>query len=256
MERIKFSVEIPPKVLKVNPNLLTFLDYDFVIASMYLESEEYKDYYLNNQRPGTILDNGAFETGTAIDVGVYLRIMDELRPATIVISDVRRDCEKTLLKANEFFDRLPPGFDTNRLMGALQGNSIEDYEKLLGVYTERGVRLIGIPYGAIDRVNFIKQHPETKFHVLGLQYFPELLSLRLLENVVSVDTSLPVKFAANRKFLARCNCLTIEQRPDFDKGFDTVQSMYLFANLNFIHKICDRSNNFSVMCQEDVNVRV
>ncbi len=254
MVRIKFSSEIPPKVLKAQPTLRDFLDYDFVIASMYLDSVEYKNYYLENKRPGTILDNGAFETGTSIDTKVYLRVIDELRPSIVVIPDVQHDCRSTLFRVDEFFDQLPSEFDTTCLMGAVQGSSIEDYEDLLEKYVRNGVQLIGIPYGVIDRVNFIKSHPEVKFHALGLQYFPELLSLRLLENVVSIDTSLPVKFAVNGKFLGNTDLLTIKERPDFEKGFNNSQLVNLQCNLRFIQRVCERTNDFYV--EEVTNGRI
>ncbi len=251
MDRIKFSAEIPPKVLEAQSELKQYLDYDFVIASMYLDSEVYRNYYLMNKRPGTILDNGAFETGASIDTKVYLRVIEELQPSIVVIPDVQHDCEQTLFRANEFFTQLPPGFDMSCLMGALQGSSVQDFEDLLEKYVRNGVQLIGIPYGVIDRVNFIQQHPEVKFHALGLQYFPELLSLRLLKNVVSIDTSLPVKFATNQKFLYELFPLTIKERPDFEKGFDIFQGSCLRWNLKFIWRICDRTNKFFVYHQSE-----
>lgn len=246
MDRIKFSAEIPPKVLEAQPKLKQYLDYDFVIASMYLDSDAYRNYYLKNRRPGTILDNGAFETGSSIDTKVYLRVINELQPSIVVIPDVQHDCKQTLYRTNEFFDQLPSGFDVSCLMGALQGSSIQDFEELLEKYIRNGVQLIGIPYGVIDRVNFIQQHPEVKFHALGLQYFPELLSLRLLDNVVSIDTSLPVKFATNQNFLYDLFPLTIKERPDFEKGFDTFQGSCLRWNLKFIWRVCNRTSNFLV----------
>lgn len=249
MSRIKFSSEIPPKVLIDNPQLLKLLDYDFVIASMYLDDAAYRNYYLSHQRAGVILDNGAFETGESIPVSDYIRVIDELRPAIIVLPDVRQDCNKTHLRVEEFaaFKIFEDYKADYKFMGALQGKSYAEWRSLLSLYQDLAVDIIGIPYGTLDRISFIRNHPEVKFHALGLQYFPELLSLRLLKNVVSIDTSLPVKYAANQKLLRDLDPITIDERPSFGKGFNSRQMAYLIMNLEFIQEVCDRTNNFPLV---------
>lgn len=242
MDQIKFAAEIPPKVLLTHPQLRTFLDYDFVIASMYLESEEYKNYYLQNRRSGTVLDNGAFETGESIAVDAYVKVIDELRPEIVVLPDVRQNYQKTFSKVTEFFREAPLDyFTTYQFMGVLQGKSYNDWDYLLEYYISQGIDLIGIPYGTLDRTNFIRQHPDVKFHALGLQYFPELFSLRLLANVVSIDTSLPVKCAYAHIIMRHLNFITVDDRPDFEKGFDNQQLPFLECNLEFITNICNKN---------------
>ena len=248
MDRIKFSSEIPSKVLIANPQLLEFLDYDFVIASMYLEDAIYSNYYLSHRRPGTILDNGAFEIGESIAVNDYLEVIDELRPDIIVLPDSRQDWFITRDMVGEFVSRRPEEYKTSyKFMGVLQGLEYEAWESLLSYYQKLNVDIIGIPYGVLDRVNFIRDHPDVEFHALGLRYFPELLSLRLLRNVVSIDTSLPVKYAVNQKLLKDLDILTIDNRPSFGEGFDSKQVAHLIKNLKFVREVCDRTNNFPLV---------
>lgn len=244
---LSFSSEIPPKVLIDHPQLLQFLDYDFVIASMYLESAAYKDYYLKHGRRNTmILDNGAFEKGESIATGDFLKVIDELQPGVVVIPDVRQNHTATHKKVISFFDDLPRKYKKkHKFMGVVQGTSYKQWDHLLRQYQKLGVDLIGIPYGTLDRISFIRQYPKVKFHVLGLQYFPELFSLNLLENVVSFDTSLPTKYAAKCQLLTDSDYLTVDERPNFEHGFDTRQMHCLHQNLRVIKIICNRERTIS-----------
>jgi len=239
-DKILYSVELPTEMLQ---GFSQYIDYDFIIASTWLEDPAYREYYLNNKRDYTILDNGAFETGKSIPVNQYASIIKELDPDIIVIPDVRYSYENTIKVAEEFLqhEELSDIRRNRDLMGVLQGTSLADYENLLNYYKMHGANIIGIPYGIIDRVPFMRKHPETTFHVLGLPYFPELLSIRLLPNVDSIDSSLPVKFAYQNELFMHNNIITVDARPPKGYEFTTTQSHYLRENLNMFRKLCDKS---------------
>jgi hypothetical protein len=240
MDNVKFSIEIPTSLLtEISP----LIDFDFVIASTYLIDKEYRNYYLNNKQRYVILDNGAFENGESIPIRDYINVMLELNPDIVVIPDVRHEYEKTLFKVDEFLGYFPD-MDTSIFMGVLQGKSTIDYEDLLEKYQRNNIRLIGVPYGTIDRITFIRNHPDISFHILGLPYFPELLSLRLLPNVVSIDTSLPVKYAGWGKAMINFDTLTIDERP---KILNNIQTDRLKESIGILRRMCDRK---TLICTE------
>lgn len=236
MKEIQFSVEVPTSLLK---EICPLLDYDFIIASTYLQDKEYREHYLNQKGRYIILDNGAFETGESISTDDLFRVAGELTPNIIVIPDARNSYEKTVDKFAEFFHRIPYESPRGIFMGVLQGRSLDDYEDLLDKYKKNNISLIGIPYGVIDRITFIKNHPEVFFHVLGLPYFPEVLSLKHLPNIKSLDTSLPVKVAFNNQYLSNFDCLTAEIRPDV---LTEAQVDILKTNINCIKNVCKFSS--------------
>lgn len=241
-DKILFASELPPHILVEAPQLLNrTTDYNFIIASIYEEDPIYSAYCKSHIRQGTILDNGAFENGEAMPVKRYLEIYKEIKPDCLVIPDVRHDYKGTLRRASSFLKNLPSSIKRSKLMGVLQGTSFAEYEKLLQFYLKKGITLIGMPYGTIDRVTFIRNHPKIKFHVLGLPYAPELLSIRLLKNVVSMDTSLPYKLASRGLLIADHNTLTVDERSN--NNLDSLGWVALKQNLDYLHRLCNRNLN-------------
>ena len=244
--KILFASEIPSSLLVSYQRLVSQkTDYDFIIASIFLEDEAYNTFYKTRHRKGTILDNGAFENGAAIPTKKYLDVYNILKPDYLVIPDVRHNYKRTLKRAKEFFQVLPKKFDKSKLMGVLQGTNFDEYEKLLDFYKKKNISFIGIPYGTVDRVKFISDHPKIIFHVLGLPYAPELLSLRLLPNIISLDTSLPSKFATHSYLISDYNVLTVSERA-VDTVFDSTRLSCLNDNLDYLRQLCNRKTKILI----------
>lgn len=238
-DKILIASELPTTLLEeFSPQT----NYDFIIATMVLENEYYKQYFLNHKKPFTILDNGAFEKGKAIPEEDYLRVIDELEPDIIVLPDERTEKNITIKRSTNFIETYKNRFPINKFMGVVQGKSLQEWEEVLQIYKSFGIEFIGVPYGTNDRVEFIRRHPDTKFHALGLKYLPEIFSLRTLRNVVSVDTSLPVKFAYQGLTFTYngADVLTIDERPELNESLTATQTQYLEWNLNFLKYVCNR----------------
>jgi hypothetical protein len=228
------SVELPTKYLK---DFSKYFDFDFVIASTCLEHPEYFDYYKNKSR-FMILDNGAFETGASINIEQYYEIAKELKPDILVLPDVFRNEVETMHLSFAFLrfwqENKIPGME---LMGVLPG---ETPNRILVEHTffkAAGVKWFGLPYGnMIDRFQFLKAHPELEnIHILGLPALPEALSLKSLPNVVSIDSSLPVKCAVENKYLSKI--IDSDSRAHPDKN--DLDEFILEYNLRLFKEICN-----------------
>ena len=192
------SVELPIKYLE---KYSQYFDFDFVIASTCVDYPEYFEYFKKTKR-FMILDNGAFETGQAIDDKKYYEIAMELKPDILILPDVKNDHKRSIQRASTFLKEAwknnpIPGVN---LMGVLPGHSEEQVMDEYLLYTKHlGVTLFGFPYTpGVNRYLFLKKHPEIKdVHILGLPVLSEVLALNLLPNVKSIDSSLPVKCAVD-----------------------------------------------------------
>ena len=212
------SVELPIKYLNYSDNL----DYNFVIASTCLEHEKYYNYYrmaASRAVPTfTILDNGAFETGEAIDDYKYLEIAKELNPDVLIIPDVYKDPKASLARYTDFMQTWKANpIEDCALMGVIQCDGREDIAHMMGdLYYSNGVEWIGVPYiSELNRARFIEQHSEwLNVHILGLPSFPEIFSLHELDNVKSIDSSLPIKVTKDSNDLLEIYSSITTVRPD------------------------------------------
>ncbi len=198
---MKCSVELPIE----NLNLSDQFDYDFVIASTYVEHLEYRKWYTNLTR-FTILDNGAFETGAAMKDSDYINLAQRLTPNVLVIPDVYKDPKSTLDRFHDFMRVWEENgiLHHTELMGVIQaGGSVEMAHALGVLYSTHNIKWIGVPYACeLDRYQLISSHPEWEnVHILGLPVLTEVQGLGLLENVKTIDSSLPVKVTAVGKKL-------------------------------------------------------
>ena len=234
--KIKCSVELPIKNLDMSDHF----DYDFVIASTCFEHKEYRDYFMACPNRFMILDNGAFETGESVDDRKYLELAAELKPNVIVIPDVLYDPVATLDRFFEFMNIWKENandFKGTELMGVIQCNGNYDTAHMMSVvYNSHGVECIGVPYASmIDRYKFISQHPElTNVHILGCPTVPEVMSLQLLDNVKSIDSSLPVKVTSDGMYLSNKMASQSYVKPTYDK----LDKQTLSYNLDLFTSIC------------------
>lgn len=200
---MKCSVELPTAYLDYSD----LFDYDFVIASVCLQDLTYYSHYKTCKKRYTILDNGAFENkGNPLDTAVYYEVIKELKPDVVVIPDVLRDQAETAKRVSSFLDF----WKTNKiegvsLMGVLQGTSPSLLKSLHFYYQSVGVSFFGLPYiNQIDRFQFLRANPHiTNVHILGAPNIGEVTALATLPQVVSIDTSLPVRLAVGKEDIRR-----------------------------------------------------
>ena len=124
-------------------------------------------------------------------------------------------------------------------MGILQGNS---WDTLVSMYKtlykpHLNCQYIGFPYATgLDRFQFLKAHPEIEnVHILGLPNLAEALALRTLPNVVSIDSSLPVRVTKDKKYLE--NLFFSDSYVSFQEP--TLDSLKLQYNLDMFRAICN-----------------
>jgi len=227
------SVELPVKYLK---DFSKYFDFDFVIASTCLFYPEYFEFYKSKSR-FMILDNGAFETGRSINTQEYYEIAKQLNPDILVLPDVFKNEVGTMDLSLSFLKFWKNNKIKNiELMGVLPGETpnriLAEYEG----FKKEGVQWFGLPYSSmIDRFQFLKAHPEIEnVHILGLPTLNEVLSLCLLPNVKSIDSSLPVKCTGTDNFISKCltsNCPVLPDRVDLNES-------KLEYNLEFFSNAC------------------
>lgn len=230
------SVELPVKYLEYSK----YFDYDFVIASTCLSHHEYLEYYEKSNR-FTILDNGAFETGAAISDMEYITLAQRIKPNILVVPDVYKNSVATARRAVAFLDtweRVP--IPNVELMGVLQGDSHNNsWDNLVAMYEmlySYRCKYIGLPYATgIDRYQFLKAHPEIpNVHILGSPTFTEIRALNLLSNVVSIDSSLPVKCTMDGKRIEDVIVSDSYAQPD-ESELDEQQLLY---NIRIFTELC------------------
>lgn len=250
---IALSVELPPSLF----NLRNMLDYDFIIASHCLANESYRKFYAgysrieDNKRPSKVLDNGAFELGASIDPRKYLELVQEIAPRIVVLPDVVNDVDATIAATKEFLDTVwePTGMIDKAagLMGVLQGQSPTDYLKCLDFYFENpDLEYIGVPYHLFYRPKFIRKYEIDKrcrdqgvsIHILGLPNPFEIIELREIPEVVSLDTSLPVVSAKFNRRLWHMRWKS--ERLDIEEVHPYPNLVR--QNIGFLKSLCDEDS--------------
>lgn len=243
------GVELPIKYLGYSK----YFDFDFVIASTCLEYPEYMKYFMGAKDTNprfTILDNGAFEMGEAITDEKYIELARKLRPDVLVVPDVYKDNAATGRRAGNFIDvwQNDP-IDGVELMGVLQGNSWDTLVSTYKILYAPVCKYIGLPYAAgIDRYQFLKAHPEISgVHILGAPTLTEIYGLRLLPNVVSIDSSLPVKCAKDMTLINEALVSDSYAKPD-EEDLDPLTLSY---NLQVFTALCNGKTHI-VPVMEDI----
>lgn len=243
------SAELPIKYLDYSK----YFDFDFIIASTCLEYPEYMQYFMQKQKENprfTILDNGAFETGEAIADEKYIELGRKLQPDVLIIPDVYKNNASTGARAINFLRiwQKHPIADVE-LMGVLQGNSWNSLVSAYRILYAPVCKYIGLPYATgIDRYQFLKAHPEIKnVHILGTPTLTEIYGLRLLPNVVSIDSSLPVKCAKDVKIIEEVLVSNSYVKPD-EENLDPLTLSY---NLQMFTALCHGNTNI-VPVMEDI----
>jgi len=242
------SVELPVKYL----NYSKYFDFDFIIASTCLAYPEYLEYFMEvkNIAPRfTILDNGAFEKGEAITDENYIKLARKLHPDVLIVPDVYKNNAATGCRAINFFSMWQNNsIDGVELMGVLQGDSWDELVSAYEILYSSKCKYVGLPYATgIDRYQFLKAHPEiSNVHILGAPTLTEIYGLSLLPNVVSIDSSLPVKCAKDLKLIEDALVSDSYVKPD-EKDLDSLTLSY---NLQMFTAVSNGKTNITLMLED------
>lgn len=120
---MKFFHEAPLSIFNDTRNIT---DGDYCLANVYIENDEYKHKFLESikMQREVILDNGVFETGTAMTGDEYADIIKELQPTWYIIPDALEDHKKTMDQLDVFiskYNNLP-----GKRIGVVQGKTYDD----------------------------------------------------------------------------------------------------------------------------------
>lgn len=243
---MNLACEMPLSLL---PQLHSHTDYDFIIASYCLQNKAYKDFHekLHEEDPSrfSILDNGAFEEGTSIEIDTYFNLIEELRPNIVVLPDTVNDKDATLKASIYFLTKLYEKFDDRipfELMGVLQGTSVEDYLECLEEYAKiEDISYIGIPYHLFYRPMLLEKHKIASFceengfliHILGLPNPFEVYELgKWKDIIVSIDSSLPISSGAHNKLFREGEWK--RDRKPLDAIFTAQQKVTMLDNIRYL----------------------
>jgi len=196
-------------------------DIHFILANYYLKYPRYRDYFLENKgKKFTIVDNGAYEFGTPLDMKTLCHIYEEAGCDELILPDVEYDWEQTKKLSWEALSWLQDNYDEYNNDGdiMLDGPNLQyvlqgsDYSSMItncsGFVHEReitsfrywNIQKFGVPLykkNWQDRIYAVKQlalGTTRKFHLLGLHDPLELAVYKEKDNVFSADGGFAVKF--------------------------------------------------------------
>lgn len=121
---MKISHEVPIALLEKSRE---FNDYDYALVHLFEEKPEYYDFYKKSVELGrtVILDNSAFELGTAFDADQYADWIQKLQPTEYIIPDVIGNGDKTADYAEQWNAKYDlPG----KRIGVIQGTTLAEFE--------------------------------------------------------------------------------------------------------------------------------
>jgi len=188
-------------------------DITFGLAQMFDKFPHYEKQLIRLKEEGReiMLDNGAWEFGTSMNVRDYIEIIEILEPTYAVIPDTMKDAEKSRAQTLEFFDKYPNDMDV-KLIYAPQGKTlteiIESYNENVNDFHMR-MDMVGIPKhvgNLINRVAFTDMLYDSadivfeKVHFLGYWNYEEIMFAPKERKGMkwylhSIDTKYPVKYA-------------------------------------------------------------
>jgi hypothetical protein len=191
---MKCSFELP--VRHIN-QLKEHQDYDFTLAHLVLQSEEYRAAY----GAGNVMDNGYYELGEPLELRELSRAVKLGRPRVVISPDWHDNPTMTL---RAYRDAV--AFLDCEVAGVVVGTTIEDMLMCYREYAKQGTDIICLPF-RLERLGLLKylaEHNELDkekwYHFLGLRSMKELNDIKAYGlKYSSIDTSKPIKAAIHRK---------------------------------------------------------
>jgi len=148
-------------------------DFYMLLAHWDLPTEEICSL---RERKLVVLDNGAYELGTAIDDKVYHDVIGKVKPHVIILPDVYRNGSDTIKRSLRFLDAYYTGSAYPRYMGCVQGQTwkewIECYTAFIDDTRISEIGIASVPYAV---------SPLCRIYKKDWRAFSRVEALRLLE---------------------------------------------------------------------------
>lgn len=196
---MKISHESPKELLKLS---IIYNDFDYCLLPLALKDPDYLQFYKDSINKGrrVILDNGLWE-GHVPDHEEYLDFIIEHGFNEIIPIDRWKDPKFTVesaLKTKE--DLVDRGYPDIKLACVVHGNNIAEYADCyieLSKFSDTICFPMELEHGKFSRSDVLnKLDPyinfQIKHHILGINNPIELLSLKKIPWVDSIDTSSPI----------------------------------------------------------------
>lgn len=138
-DTINISHETPIALLKES---LKYNDYEYVLAHLYNEEPEYKEFYKQSVRKGrhVLLDNSIFELGESFDPDAYAKIINDLRPTEYIVPDVLEDSDATIAKFKHWKENYLNNV-SGIPIGVVQGKTYSDIKDCMKFMIEQVDRI-------------------------------------------------------------------------------------------------------------------
>lgn len=225
-------------------------DYQLLLPQCLNEDRRYVRAYTRARRNGhyLILDNGVAE-GNDTTVEELHDLAASMMVNEIVVPDVMKDTENTLLNAHAFSEDLPSPRDIKfNYMGVVQGSSIGECQDCIhGFSALKYITTLGIPRhllttigeeARIDLVNCIRNYYDNRFeiHLLGMNptFTDELISFGRayrMAGVRGIDTSAPFNYALANTLMSKTNVAVARPTDYFEQYVDPDTRAISSANI-------------------------
>lgn len=224
VRKLRWSFETPIKYME---ELMSCMDYLYVL-SQHLDDTKYMNLVKEYKDEGgyVIMDNGAYELGTSIDLQLYVNRIKIINPDEVIIPDILYDSVGSDRLTNKFWKVLNENnfnLEENNIktIGIIHGCNIDEYMKHFSkLYYNEKIDKIGITkirklmFGSVFSIlysieDILQAEGDYKpFHLLGVVNPLEIVMLKHnLENrkevkaIETIDTGLPINFAVENQLL-------------------------------------------------------
>lgn len=222
------SHELPNQLLKLNEELN---DFDFVLSHLYSKNCDYKYYYkylkISNPNRLCILDNSAYElsvSGEAFNETEFLENIIDLNPDYYLVPDILMDKNETINRSINFISKYGNYIKektSSKPLFVPQGRSFKEFLECLDFFVvnllDKNDNLVAIPFhndffldfgrvnfglnniddqyamGRVVVMKYLNENYNLKYHLLGCHSVCEITYQSLINNIISIDTGLPVK---------------------------------------------------------------
>lgn len=125
---IKRYHEAPISIFSEMQNIT---DGDYALVHLFEDNKSYFNMFKTAVEDGrdVILDNSLFELGVAFDPDRYVYWINKLKPTWIIVPDSWKNSRETIKMFFDFMHKYGYLWDSFKIIGVAQGNSLEDVVK-------------------------------------------------------------------------------------------------------------------------------
>ena len=229
---------------------------DMLLAHQASQSSKYLETYKDRQRKGSylILDNSAYEFGTAINNNLLFKILQNTQPDEFVLPDAIGDFQTTIKLTSNFLQKYKIGGKT-KLMAVPQGKTINEYIECYKYFANNtAINIIGVAskgtellqrrssyisgrHFVLDTLinkNFVCKKPH---HLLGLgnSGHHELKILKQYTFIRSCDSSAAYIHAKNGLEFNNDGYTKISEKINFSDAYDRYVNRHLKTNITVLY---------------------